>query len=161
MSKDILFKTDEHVFSYRVAGLLVRDGKILLQRDKLGDHAVLGGHVSFMETTAETLKREFMEEIHAQIGVDQLVAVQENFFMWGSKPCHQVHFYYRVHLEADNIQLEGAFPGFDELGGQRIDLDFVWVPLEKLPQISVYPHEILQLLEEHEGVRHFVSNELK
>ena len=161
MSKDILFKTDAHVFSYRVAGLLVRDGKILLQRDKLGDHAVPGGHVSFMETTAETLKREFMEEIHAQIGVDQLVAVQENFFMWGSKPCHQVHFYYRVHLEGDHIPPEGAFPGFDELGGQRIDLDFVWVPLEKLPQISVYPREILQLLEAHEGVRHFVSNELK
>lgn len=161
MGKDILFKTDEYVFSYRVAGLLVRDGKILLQRDKLGDHAVPGGHVSFMETTEETLKREFLEEIRAVIGVDRLVAVQENFFMWGSKPCHQVHFYYQIHLEEENIPLEGEFPVCDELGGQRIDLDFVWVPVENLSEISVYPREICQLLENRDGVMHFVTSELE
>lgn len=30
MSKDILFKIDEYVFSYRVGGILIRDKKILL-----------------------------------------------------------------------------------------------------------------------------------
>lgn len=161
MSNDILFKTDGHVFSYRVAGLLVQNNKILLQRDKLGDHAVPGGHVSFMETTEETLKREFLEEIQAEIGVDQLLAVQENFFMWGSKPCHQVHFYYQIHLEEENIPLEGEFPVCDQLGDLRVDLDFVWVPLEKLKSISVYPREIEKLLEKRDGVMHFVSSELE
>ena len=161
VGKDILFKTDESVFSYRVGGILVRDGKILLQRDNAGDHAVIGGHVSFLETTAETLKREYQEEIHAEIHVDDLLAVQENFFMWGNKPCHQVHFYYAVHLKQDTIPLEGVFSGYDELGGERIDLGFVWVPLEELPNLSVYPREIGHLLEKHEGVMYFVSNELE
>ena len=161
MSHDILFKTNEHVFSYRVAGLLVREGKILLQRDIWKNHAVPGGHVSFMETTEETLKREFLEEINAVIGVDRLVAVQENFFMWGEKPCHQLHFYYQIHLEEENIQLEGEFPVCDELGDLRVDLDFVWIPLEELDKISVYPREIRKLLEKREGVLHFVSSELK
>jgi ADP-ribose pyrophosphatase YjhB (NUDIX family) len=161
MSCDILFKTDTHMFSYRVAGLLVRNGKILLQRDKWGDHAVPGGHVNFMETTEETLKREFLEEIQAKIGVDRLLAVQENFFMWGSKPCHQIHFYYQIHLEEENIPLEGEFPVCDQLGDLRVDLDFVWVPLENLKSISVYPREIETLLEKRNGVMHFVSSELK
>ena len=54
---DILFKQDDFVFSYRVGGVLIRDGKILLQRPKGDDYSIIGGHVAAMETTEETLKR--------------------------------------------------------------------------------------------------------
>ena len=161
MNQDILFKTEDHVFSYRVGGILVENGKILLQRDKNGDHAVIGGHVSFMEQAKDTLVREYMEELHVKIGVDELVAVQENFFMWGDKPCHQVHFYYNVHLEDAHFFREGMVSGYDELDNMRVDLDFVWVPLEQLKNISVYPRGIERLLEKQNGVIHFVYNELE
>ena len=161
MSQDILFKTEDHVFSYRVGGILVENGKVLLQRDKNGDHAVIGGHVSFMEQAKDTLVREYMEELHVKIGVDELVAVQENFFMWGSKPCHQVHFYYHVHLTDDTFPREGEIAGFDQLDNLRVDLDFVWVPMEQLQNISVYPRGIERLLEKQNGVIHFVYNELE
>ena len=36
---DILFKNDDFVFSYRVGGILIYDGKILLQRPKNDDYA--------------------------------------------------------------------------------------------------------------------------
>ncbi len=50
MSKDIILKTDEFVFSYRVAGILIRDKKILLQKPKNDDgYSIQGGHVSFGE----------------------------------------------------------------------------------------------------------------
>ena len=160
MSRDILFKIEDKIFSYRVGGILVKNGKILLQRDKWGNHAVIGGHVSFMEQAKDTLVREFMEELHVNIGVDDLLAVNENFFMWGDKPCHQVHFYYAVHLEDDTFFREGEISGVDELEDLRVELDFVWVPLEELKHISVYPREIEKLLEKREGVLHFVSSEL-
>ena len=64
---DILFKNDDFVFSYRVGGILIRNGKILLQRPKNDDYAIIGGHVAAMETSMETLKREFEEELHAKI----------------------------------------------------------------------------------------------
>ena len=160
MSRDILFKIEDKIFSYRVGGILVKNGKILLQRDKWGNHAVIGGHVSFMEQAKDTLVREFMEELQVKIGVDELLAVNENFFMWGDKPCHQVHFYYAVHLEDDTFFREGEISGVDELEDLRVELDFVWVPLEELKHISVYPREIEKLLEKREGVLHFVSSEL-
>ena len=46
--KDLLFKTDDFVFSYRVAGILIHEGKILLQT--AGDdpgYAFPGGHVAY------------------------------------------------------------------------------------------------------------------
>lgn len=60
---DILFKNDDFVFSYRVGGILKHNGKILLQRPKNDDYAIIGGHVAAMETSMETLKREFEEEM--------------------------------------------------------------------------------------------------
>lgn len=129
---DILFKNDDFVFSYRVGGILKHNGKILLQRPKNDDYAIIGGHIAAMETSMETLKREFEEELHAKIEVDNLLAIGEIYFPWGKRPCHQICLYYNVHLMDDNIPLDGVFHGYDELDNERIDLDFCWVSLEDL-----------------------------
>lgn len=162
MAQDILFRTENFIFSYRVAGLLIRDGKILLQKPVGDDYAMIGGHVSAFETAEEALKREYMEELHAHIRVDRLFAVGEVFFPWGEKPCHQIGLYYLVHLEReDEIPLEGSFHGYDELENERIDLDFCWVPLEDLEKgIKAYPQELIPALLQDPGeVVHFVSRQ--
>lgn len=81
MGKDIIFNTDEYVFSYRAAGLLLHNGIVLLQRPKNETgYAIPGGHVALGETNEETLVREFKEEINADIKVDTLKWVGELFF---------------------------------------------------------------------------------
>ena len=88
---DILFRTDSYVFSYRVAGVCIQNGKVLLQKPADDDgFAFPGGHAAFGETNAETLTREFKEEIGAAIAVGGLKWVGEVFFDWGGKPCHQI-----------------------------------------------------------------------
>ncbi len=164
MERDILFRTKGFIFSYRVAGLLIRNGKILLQKPLNDDFAVIGGHVSAFETAAQALKREYEEELHAHIRVGRLFAVGEVFFPWGEKPCHQIGLYYLVHLEDErDIPLEGSFRGFDELGGERIDLDYCWVSLEELKKgAKVYPLELIpHLLRDPGEVVHFVSRQLE
>ena len=160
---DILFKTEEFVFSYRVGGILIRDGKILLQKPKDDDFAIIGGHVASFETGAETLKREFEEELHVDVEVGKLLAVGEIFFPWGKKPCHQLAMYYKVKLcDEQAIPLEGIFSGYDELDNQRYDLDFCWVPLEELANgLKVYPLELIPYILEDSGeVAHFVSKQV-
>ena len=45
---DILFKTDDYVFSYRVGGLLIHNGRVLMQKAVDDDgYAFVGGHVAF------------------------------------------------------------------------------------------------------------------
>ena len=159
---DILFKNDDFVFSYRVGGILVHNGKILLQRPADDDYAIIGGHVTAMETSAETLKREFEEELHAKIAVDDLLAIGEIYFFWGDKPCHQICLYYKVHLLDDSIPLDGIFHGYDELDNERIDLDFCWVPLDDLKNgTKVYPLELIpHILEPTGQIVHFVSKQV-
>lgn len=163
MGRDILFKTEEFVFSYRVGGLLIKNNKILLQKPKNDDFAIIGGHVSCLETTTETLKREFEEELHAKIEIDSLFAIGEIFFPWGQKPCHQICLYYKVHLlNEHDIPSDGSFHGYDDLDHERVDLDFCWVPLENLKNgLKVYPLELIpHILNKNNEIVHFVSKQI-
>ncbi|KIL07535.1 DNA mismatch repair protein MutT [Clostridium botulinum] len=162
MKKDILFKTDDFIFSYRVAGILIYNDKILLQKPlKDEGYSLIGGHVAIQETTEETLIREFKEEIHADIKIVSLFAIGEIFFTWGKKPCHQISLYYKIQLSnLESIPIDRNFKGYDEVGNKRIDMDFCWIPLEKLKEIKVYPKELIShILEDKNEVIHFISND--
>ena len=75
MQKDILYKDDDFVFSYRVGGILIHKDCILLQKPKNDDYSVMGGHVCCMETSEEALKRKYEEELHVSIDIDRLMAI--------------------------------------------------------------------------------------
>ncbi len=140
-NNDILFHIPAGIFSYRVAGILIHDGKVLLQRPP-GDpgYAFPSGHVSFGETSQEALAREFKEEIGADIRPVRLLWVGENFFPWGEQRCHQIGLYFLVELcEAAQIPLDRTFYAFDELEHQRVHLEFSWIPLAGLDAVTVYP----------------------
>lgn len=162
MAKDILFKNEDFVFSYRVGGILIHEGKILLQKPKNDDYAIIGGHIALFETTGETLIREFQEELHADIEVQKLIAVGEIFFPWGKRPCHQLAMYYLVKLkDPSQIPTDGVFHGYDDLDNERIDLDFCWLSLEELKNIKVYPEELIpHILSGSEEIFHFVSRQI-
>ena len=141
--QDIIFKTEDYVFSYRVAGILIHNERILLQKPINDDgYSFPGGHVAFGETSDVTLQREFKEEIGADIKIDRLVMIGENFFPWGDKPCQQICLYYLISLcDKTQIPLDGTFRAYDELCNQRVDLDFCWIPLSQLNGIKLYPLE--------------------
>lgn len=159
---DILFKTDDWVFSYRVAGICVQDGKVLLQTTTGEDRsfAFPGGHVEFGETNEETLIREFREEIGADITVEGLKWVAEVFFPWGRKPCHQICLYYMVQIQNPEIPRDGFFLAKEHMEGRSFDLEFHWVPLEDVHKLEVYPTQTPDLLLKlDEGIQHFVYKE--
>ncbi|KUO76009.1 MAG: hypothetical protein APF81_18155 [Desulfosporosinus sp. BRH_c37] len=159
---DILFKTENFIFSYRVAGICIRSGKVLLQKPTNNScFAFPGGHVEFGETNEETLIREFKEEINADIAVAELKWAAEIFFPWGSKPCHQICLYYMVHLiDVTQIPLDGKFVAHEHLEGRKFDIEFHWVPLDEINNIKIYPSNAAELLGRlGDGVQHFVYRE--
>lgn len=159
---DILFKTDSWVFSYRVAGICIQNGKVLLQTTTGADRsfAFPGGHVAFGETNAEALIREFREELGADIAVGDLKWVGEVFFPWGKKPCHQICLYYQVQIRNPEIPQNGMFLAKEHLEGRSFDLEFHWVPLECVEGLELYPTNAKQLLNAlDEGVQHFIYKE--
>lgn len=159
---DILFKTPDYIFSYRVAGICMQNGCVLLQKPTNDTgFAFPGGHVAFDETNEETLKREFKEEIGADIMVSNLKWVAEIFFSWGNKPCHQICLYYIVTIPTDaQIPLNDKFICSEHLEGRDFDIEFHWIPLNEVKHIEVYPTNAAELLDKlNEGVQHFVYRE--
>ena len=157
--QDILFKTDEYTFSYRVAGVCVKNGKVFLQKP-INDtaYAFPGGHVAFGETHEQTLIREFHEEIGADIRVGDLMWVGELFFPWGARQCHQICLYYAVDIIDDRTPLEGSYVGIEHPSYRHSDIEFHWVPVDDLSRIEVYPTGTAALLTKT-GVQHFLYRE--
>lgn len=158
---DILWKTEDYVFSYRVAGICIRDGKVLLQTlvNEEG-YAFPGGHVAFGETNEQTLIREFDEEIGASITVGELRWVAEIFMPWGGRRFHQICLFYNVELDNADIPADGTLMARESLEGRAFDIEFRWIPLDSIENILIYPTNAKDLLKRPaDGVQHFVYNE--
>ena len=145
---DILFHKDNYIFSYRIAGILIHDGKVLLQKpNDTGDYAFPGGHVALGEKNAETLIREFKEEVGVDIEVTELKWVEENIFQWGDKPCHQICLSYLVQLkDASQIPVDGRFISKEYSEDDKNAIYFYWMPLGEVKNITVYPADAAGLM---------------
>lgn len=164
IKRDILFKTEDFIFSYRAGGIPVRDGKVLLQTVNGEFFTVVGGHVNAMEDSAAALKREFYEELNAEIEVKNMVAAAEIYLPWDTRPGHQICFYYRIDILSDgNIPSEGEFRGDDELDGQIFKLRYLWVPIENLGKTAMlYPPQLTDIIKSGTNeLTHFVYDEIE
>ncbi|MDE7201485.1 MAG: NUDIX domain-containing protein [Lachnospiraceae bacterium] len=80
---DWLFEIDNKICDLRVAGILIQNNKIVVQRDKNGsEYAIPGGHVKIGETTEEALIREYKEETGADVKCERLLWTEECFWEW-------------------------------------------------------------------------------
>ncbi len=83
----------------RVAGLLVRDGRILMVEQGRGEERywlLPGGGVKFGETLSDALRREFDEELGLRVGVYKLLAIVESISPDVTYAKHVVHLVFEV-----------------------------------------------------------------
>lgn len=170
MAHDILFDCGNARFSYRISALILSaDGqRALLQCPvNTADYAFIGGHVALGETAQETLVREIHEELHADAAIGSLAAVGEVYIDWGKtadgspRHCHQIGLYFRASVDEGQLPPGERFFGYDEAGGEKFSMEYVWVPLTALSALTVYPPEMAAyLLDGRTDVLHFVYSEL-
>lgn len=152
---DLVFKMDHAVFNYRVAGIWIENGHVLLHKQVHDQHwALPGGRVAFSEESQVSLKREFREELDVDIRVDRLVWVSENFFEYDRRNFHELGFYYLVSSEDPTIlKNKEAFYGVE---GER--LIYKWMPIEELRDIELLPKFLKTALTDlPKHVEHFVE----
>lgn len=159
--QNILFYTDEYVFSYRVSGVCIHNNSILLQKPVgSDDYAFPGGHVELGETNEQTLIREFMEEMGAEIKVGGLKWIGELFFPWGDKKCHQICLYYEVEITDYRTPKNGYFTGLELHENKEFDIEFHWIPVEKTDEYQIYPIQAGKWLRSGDkDVKHFIYTE--
>ena len=87
------------LFSFRVAGLIFREGYVLAQRGVKDDYwALPGGRAEIGEDSQETIAREMREELHREARVERLLWTVENFFSYEGYTAHELGFYYLLSL---------------------------------------------------------------
>lgn len=126
-------------FNYRVAGVAIHNGRVLLDCNSRNNYWVLpGGHPELMEPMTTAVRRELIEEIGADVRVDRLLWIVENFFE-KKKPVHELSFYYLVHLPLNSPLLLSDGPFYGEEHSYK--LTFQWFPLEEkvLSALPLYP----------------------
>jgi ADP-ribose pyrophosphatase YjhB (NUDIX family) len=133
----ITFEQDSKRFNHRVAGVSLRDGRVLLHRAETEDFWTLpGGRVELLEPSAEALRREMQEELGIEVEVERLLWVVENFFEYDKKAYHELAFYFLVSFPANSpLYDKPAFQGNEE----GVRLLFQWFPLDTLETVRLYP----------------------
>ncbi|MGN0794195.1 MAG: NUDIX hydrolase [Aristaeellaceae bacterium] len=154
MHKDWMFAVDDSICDVRTVGILIRNGKILVQRDRDGNaFALPGGHVRIGETLANGLVREYKEETGADISCVRLLWSEECFWKWNGRAAHSFAFYYLIDDSS-------AIPDTGEFTSHKDNCDVVlgWMPIEELQDVVIYPEFIkTEIYHLDEPMKHFVS----
>lgn len=156
MQKDWLFATNEYICDVRVAAVLIRDNRILVQRDRDGcEYALPGGHIKIGETLEDGLIREMMEEMGVQIACRRQLWSEECFWEWKGRQAHNLAFYYLIEPCEDL-----TIPEDGEFVSQKDNCNVVigWMPVEEIQNATIYPAFIKEEIFHLDGpMKHFVS----
>jgi 8-oxo-dGTP pyrophosphatase MutT (NUDIX family) len=137
---------DDVRFNFRVGGICVDNGYVLLNRNPGDDWYYLpGGRCEPMEATDQTLLREVQEELEIPVRLDGLLWVVENFFRMNGRDWHEIGFYYRFSLPAGN-PYQDKTRSYDRIAAEGQPLIFEWIPLSGLGQVRLLPSFFTQCL---------------
>jgi len=140
---------------FRSVGVLVRENKILVQREKNGnEYALPGGNVQFGETSENALVRRYKAEIGADILCDRLIWVEELFWKWKNESAHGINFYYLISLKNDSDIADEPFDSCED----NHDVSFEWVAIEEIGNLVIYPNFIKEKIKNISGnIEHFIN----
>jgi ADP-ribose pyrophosphatase YjhB (NUDIX family) len=126
--------------------LIVRDDRILLLRKQGysdGERFALpGGGQDPGETLRQALLRECQEEIATRVLIHDLVHVADYFKVRDTDPPstrHLVEFLFRCEVQDTYVPMNGEHP-------DKHQVEVVWVPLDALPDIPLYPRSLAAFL---------------
>ena len=140
----IYTKFGDITFKVRVAGILTRNGKVLIHKNPSDDFFALpGGRANVAEDTVHTMIRKMKEEINVDVFVDWLAGVYESFYSNNGEQFHQLTFYYRIGTDDASLYERGdTFDGHGDLS----HLKYLWVSLDELDDIVFYPESIKEII---------------
>jgi ADP-ribose pyrophosphatase YjhB (NUDIX family) len=124
----IRFDQGTRRFNYRVVGVAIHDGSVLLHRAEHEPFWTLpGGRAEHGETAEQTIKREMFEELGTAVEVVRLLWLVENFFDYEALNYHELALYFLIRFPPGCAPLNAeAFTAVD--GG--IPLMFQWYSVE-------------------------------
>ncbi|MFS0780582.1 NUDIX hydrolase [Bacillus sp. 1P06AnD] len=140
------------ILKCRSAGFIVKQDKILLHKGKKEQFwAPVGGKIQAMESSEETVAREYKEELGIEVKVERLLWMAEHFYTYDSKRYQEYCFIYLlkdVHgvlngkdtdfSRADDPSFEYRWFPFDESNSLPFKPRFLEGKLDQMPEAFVH-----------------------
>ena len=145
MNNDVRIKNDLFNFHLRVAGVVTKDDKFLVQRIEGYDYYILpGGHVQLGENIINALKREIKEELNCTVKDYKYFCYHENFYTNKGRREHWSEHYFTVcvneELPEDNWQIT------EKDGDEEKILNYYWMTKEQISEIDLKPTSIKKII---------------
>ena len=116
-------------------GACVKDGRLLVCRSvRRGTRYLPGGHVEWGETSAEALRREWMEELGTECRVCEFLGLEEHVYPLDGEDVAEISTVFRVECE------------WVEAVSAESHIGFEWVPLDGLEEAKLMPEGIRRAL---------------
>ena len=128
-------------------GIAIRNGKLLVGEgfDNVKNetfYRCLGGGIEFLEKSEDTLKREFKEEIKANIVVKDFLGISENIFTYKGKNAHELILFYSIEIPEKDYKEEYIIN--DNCGEYKAK----WIDIEEFKNGDkiLYPEEVFKYI---------------
>lgn len=130
-----------------VLGVAIKNNALLVSEgfDNIKNqtfYRCLGGGIEFLEKSTDALKREFLEEINANIIIKNFLGISENIFTYQGKPAHELVFYYAISLSDEDYKDEYIVN--DDNGQSKA----TWISIDEFKNgnKTLYPEEIFKYI---------------
>jgi 8-oxo-dGTP pyrophosphatase MutT (NUDIX family) len=124
--------------------ILVAEGYDPVKRQTF--YRPLGGGIEFGERSEDTVRRELLEEIGAQVGDLEYLGALENIFVFNGEPGHEIVQVYDGVLKESGLYDQAAIPGKEAEVGESFEA--VWKRIDEFGagKAILYPTGLLELL---------------
>jgi 8-oxo-dGTP pyrophosphatase MutT (NUDIX family) len=147
---DLISKTMREAQIRPIAICICRDGERILVaegRDHKRNRVFyrpLGGTIEFGEPGAQAVRREFREELDAELTDIRYLGTLENIFTYEGRHGHEIVLVYDGRLSEDRLYAQESLQG-DEFGQK---FKAVWKRLDEFERGGppVYPEGLLELI---------------
>lgn len=155
-NKDLSVMIEDVKLNVRVGAIIKHQNKILVERNKNVDFAVVpGGRIQTLETSHTALLRELNEELGIDLSNEkfELAALIENFFTFDNKKYHELYFLYKVELQKD-YNLNDGIKNLDNSNSS-----YYFLNEEELEKEKMLP-DIIKQIDKETNFKHYVINDL-
>ena len=134
---DVSVMIENIKFNYRVATIIRNGDKILLHKSKKDDfYAIPGGRIMVGEDSETALKREFVEEIGANIFIKKYLGTIENFFEYNGKKYHELMIVFESEFEKESDRNSvDKIVGLEENG----KIELIWKKIDQIKELDLKP----------------------
>lgn len=136
---DIVLKTPDGRFNYRVCAVIIHKGKLLAMKDFVSPYYYLpGGRVELHETAEHAVIREIEEELGVTARIERALWLNQGFFVEDvtKDRFHELCIYYLMDISGTSIPTDvRSFEGI-ETNKKQV---FEWLTFDEVKKAYLYP----------------------